>query len=98
MTNEQEQAFLVVAKQYEELKDQLTVKSDELQELLRGLNLGEYVQDPETGLVYKIVKPTGRFVYYNDREYIRTAKADERAGSLSKKEAEEAGFTLPKKA
>lgn len=98
MTNAQEQAFLVLAKEYEELKDKLTEKSDNLQSFLRDLNLGEYVQDPETTIVYKIVKPTGRFVYYNDREYIRTAKPDERSGTLSKKEAEEAGFALPKKA
>lgn len=98
MTNEQEQAFLVLAKEYEELKDQLSERSENLQNFLLGLNLGEYVQDPETGIVYKIVKPTGRFVYYNDREYVRTSKPDERSGTLSKKEAEEAGFTLPKKA
>ena len=97
MNNDQENIFLTLVKEQERLKDLLSTNNEELQNFLKDLTLGEYVQDPETCLVYKIVKPTGRFVYYNDRDYVRTAKATERAGTLSKKEAEEAGFTLLKK-
>lgn len=93
-----ELTFLSHAKYYEEL----SAKMDEVRESLRlsmeDLGVNTYVQDIETGLVYKVVKPTGTYMYYRDIDYKRTAKADERSGTLSKKEAEEAGFTVLKKA
>lgn len=92
-----ELTFLHTAKYYEELQEQINKVREELNAALLDLGLGTYVQDPETGLVYKIVKPNGTFMYYKDIDYTRTAKATERAGTLSKKEAEEAGFTVLKK-
>lgn len=49
----------------------------------------------EDGVVYQIVKPAGRFVEYRDIGFIRTKREGERAGSLSVKKAEEAGFKVP---
>ena len=72
------------------LKDQL-VKEMEL------VGVGSYVQDPLSLLVHRIVEPKGAFIYYPRISYVRTAKPEERSGTLSKKEAQEAGFTLASK-
>lgn len=93
-----EATFLENAKKYEALQEQLNQVRESLVTSMTDLGLGTYVQDLESGLVYKVTKPTGTFMYYRDIDYVRTAKATERAGTLSKKEAEEAGFTVLKKA
>jgi hypothetical protein len=41
-----------------------------------------------------VVKPKGTFTYFKDLDYVRTAQEGERAGTLSKKEAESLGFAL----
>lgn len=86
--------FLEAAKSVESLKDQLESAYEKLNASMSELGLDTYVQDPETKLVYKIVKPKGTFTYYRDIDYVRTAKEGERAGTLSKKEAEEKGYSL----
>jgi len=48
----------------------------------------------DDGIVYQIVKPSGTFITYKDLNFIRTKRADERAGSLSVKKAQEAGFQV----
>lgn len=62
----------------------------------------KFVQDPETKVVYKIVKPKGTFIPYHEIGYVRTRKSLEEKGDLSMTDAEEAGFDLgelgPKKA
>lgn len=88
--------FLELAKKSEELSEELGKVREELTTTMLELGLDSYVQDPETLLTYKIVKPNGTFMYYRDVDYKRTAKEGERAGTLSKKEAEEAGFVLKK--
>jgi len=89
--------FLENAKKYEELQEQLFAVRDALNASMVDLGIGTYVQDADSGLVYKITKPSGTFVHFKDIDYTRTAKATERAGTLSKKEAEEAGFAILKK-
>jgi hypothetical protein len=68
----------------------------DLEVAMKDLGLETFVQDPTTLLVYQIVKPNGNFVYYRDIDYIRTKKTEEKAGSLSAKKAQEAGFVLAK--
>lgn len=89
--------FFELVKKYEHLKEEMDAVRTDLQSVMLDLGIGSYLQDTDDSTVYKIVKPTGTFMYYRDIDYVRTAKGSERAGSLSKKEAEEAGFTLPKK-
>ena len=86
--------FLEAVKMVEGLKDALEVAYQQLNTAMTDLGVDAYVQDPETKLVYKIVKPKGTFTYYRDIDYVRTAKEGERAGTLSKKEAEEKGYSL----
>jgi hypothetical protein len=90
------QKFLDIAKYYEQLKEKMDEVREDLVKAMGELGVGTYAQDSETNVVYKIVKPTGTFVYYKDLDYVRTALEGERAGSLSKKEAEEQGFVLKK--
>lgn len=89
-----ESNFLEASKMVENLKDALEVAYNQLNAAMSDLGLDAYLQDPETKLVYKIVKPKGTFTYYRDIDYVRTAKEGERAGTLSKKEAQEKGFNL----
>lgn len=93
---EKEQKFLELAKKYEALQDQMELVREELFSSMRELGVGTYVQDPETMAVHKITKPTGTFTYFRDVDYVRTALEGEARGSLSKKEAQEKGFTLSK--
>lgn len=89
--------FLELAKYFEELKDKLSETGEQLNAVMKDLGIDTYVQDPETLIVYKVIKPTGTFVEYREIGYKRTAKEGERGGTvLAKKEAEEAGFILKK--
>jgi hypothetical protein len=91
---EQQVNFLKVAKEYEALKEQMSKAGEVLTEALKALPLNSYLQDPETGLVYKVVIPTGTFIAYKAIDYVRTKKAEERQGSLAAKEAQAAGFVI----
>lgn len=90
-----EQRLIEAAKSYEEKIEALNAAREELTSALTEMGVDKYAQDPETKVVYKVIKPTGTFTYYRDIDYKRTAKEGERGGTvLSKKEAQEAGFTL----
>ncbi len=94
MQNLKESKFLELAKQYEDLKEKFNEVRTQLDSVMLDLGVGTVLQDAETLTVYKISKPTGRFVYYYDLDFVRTAQEGERAGTLSKKEAESLGFVL----
>lgn len=94
MNDNEKAIFLNLANEYEEIEEKMSSLAEELQNFLKAFPVGTYVQDPITNLVYKVVKPNGKFVYYKEIDYVRTAKLGERSGSLSKKEAEAAGFNL----
>lgn len=89
-------AFLAKVKEYEAMKDKYLELKEELTGLMNTIPVGTLFQDQETSLVYKITVPDGKYMYFDKIDYVRTKKADERQGSLSKKEAEEAGFILSK--
>jgi hypothetical protein len=91
--------FLELAKKSEKLQEELTKLNEELQIEMKTLAVGQYVQDPETLAVYKIIVPTGTFVSFKPLDYKRTNIEGEKGGGpsvLAKKEAEEAGFVLKK--
>jgi hypothetical protein len=48
----------------------------------------------DDGTVFKIVKPAGTFISYKDLNYVRTKRPEEKRGSLSAKEAQDAGYTV----
>lgn len=90
-----EQTFLELAKKTEKLHDELKVLYKELKISMEALDVGTYLQDPETMAVYKIIEPTGTYVEFRNIDYKRTSLDGEKGGNvLSKKEAQEVGFTL----
>lgn len=69
--------------------EQYYAKLDEtLAALKEAVGVGGYFQ-AEDGIVYKLVEPEGHFVKYRKLSYVRTKREGERAGTLSKKEADE---------
>lgn len=58
------------------------------------IGIDSYFQDAD-GTVYKTVKPSGTFVQYLDYSIDHTRRETEAKGSLSMKEAQQAGFELP---
>lgn len=95
MTDAQ-QKFLEISKRYETLKEEMKALKPTLQELMTEIGVDSIFQDPETMLVYKIEVPKGTFISFDPISYVRTKKVGEDKGSLSKKDAEAAGFTLTK--
>lgn len=93
ITDEQKK-FIEISKQYEALKEQMKEIKPQLDELLTKIGIGTFFQDPETKLVYRVSVPNGRFVYFDTIGYDRTKKETETKGSLSKKDAEGAGFEI----
>lgn len=91
---DKENSFLEAAKTVEKMKEDMENAYERLNTTMKELGIDTYVQDPETNLVYKITKPKGKFITFSDIDYVRTAKEGERAGTLSKKEATEKGFSL----
>jgi hypothetical protein len=90
--------FLELTKKEKRLEEELSAVREELLLVMKELKENSYIQDPETLVVYKIYKPSGTFVYFRDLDYKHTQIGDKKGGvTLSKKEAEEAGFTLGKK-
>jgi hypothetical protein len=88
--------FLELSKRYEALTEEMKQVKLEMQETMAEIKVGTFLQDPETMLVYQIVVPKGKYMYFDTIDYIRTKKSDEKMGELSMKKAEEAGFVLSK--
>lgn len=95
MTDAQKK-FLEIAKRVEILKEEMKALTPTLEELMLEIKPGTMFQDEETGLVYKIEVPSGTFITFKKVDYVRTKKAGETKGSLSKSDAEAAGFVLSK--
>ena len=92
--NELETKFIELAEKYEDLKEQMKKLKPEMNELLKQIGVGKYFQNPKNMVVYKVEKPRGTFVNFEDISFCRTKKAGEARGDLSVKEANEAGFVL----
>ncbi len=85
--------FVELEKQKEEFKKLLTELDEVNQAVADEIGIGNYFQDDE-GVVYKIVVPSGRWVKFESISYVRTKREGEDKGTLSVKEAKEAGFEV----
>lgn len=92
--NEISRELVKQIKKLEELKELYKTQSDVVEGLMAKVELDSMFQDEETRLVFKVQKAKGRFISFPDREYVRTKKPTEKTATLSKKEAEENGFTV----
>lgn len=89
MTDAQKR-FVEIEKQRKQLLDNFDAA---LQAVAEEVKPGNYFQDDEK-VVYKIVIPPGRWVKFDAVSYVRTKRGDETKGTLSVKEATEAGFEI----
>lgn len=89
--------FVELERKKEEVKKYFDELSAATAALVKETGVGSYFQD-EQGIVYKVVVPDGKFVSFDKFGVIRTKRPHERAGDLSMKEAEAAGYRLPDRA
>jgi hypothetical protein len=85
--------FLLLVKEAEERLKELKQARRKLDDCMRMMPLGFMFQDPEDKVVYQIIAPSGTFIEFKNIDYIRTRKEGEKAGTLSMKAAQEAGFS-----
>jgi hypothetical protein len=88
------EAFIALAKEKETLVEALKIVNEGLEKIMGMLGEGKMVQDPETKVVYQVVKPKGTFVAFKEIDYVRTRRTLEERGDLSMEKAIEAGFDL----
>ncbi len=93
---ETQKKFVELERKKEEIKKYFDELSEATKALAGEIGIGSYFQDDQ-GIVYKVVVPEGKFVYFEPISYVRTKRPHEKRGDLSMKEAEAAGFTLPSK-
>jgi hypothetical protein len=94
MNEERNTRFFALVKKYEELQKQADSARELVKMEMELFKIGDMVQAPVDGVVYKIVVPTGTYIEFRKIDYQRTRKEGETKGSLSMKEAKEAGFVL----
>jgi len=90
MTDAQEK-FVKLERQRAAYKVLMEELEEATQKIADENGIGSYFQDDE-GVVYKVVVPSGRWVMFDTISYVRTRRGEESKGSLSVKEAKEAGF------
>jgi hypothetical protein len=91
---EAQKKFVELERKKEEVKkffDELAVATEAV---VKEIGVNGFFQD-EQGIVYKVVIPEGKFVYFEKFSYVRTRRPHEKRGDLSMKEAEAAGYKLP---
>jgi len=76
--------------EYKRLLDELKLVTEAV---AKEVGINGFFQDEE-GTVYKIVVPGGKWIPFEAISYVRTKREGEKTGSLSIKEAKEAGFEI----
>jgi hypothetical protein len=87
--------FVELEKKKAEVKKFYEELSAATEAVVAEIGVDKYFTDEE-GTVYKTVVPEGRFVTFDRYGIDRTKRPGEARGTLSLKEAEAAGFTVPK--
>lgn len=88
------QRFIELSKAYEKLKESMKEVKAEMVAAMQEIGVGNHFQDPEDGTVFQIVEPIGTFVSFDRIGYERTKREGEVKGSMSKKKAEELGYSV----
>ena len=86
--------FIALDREYPKIREWLDTYREAKRAVFAELGCDQYFQDDE-GIVYKTEEIEGKFVYFDPVEIKRTKRDGETRGSLSVKEATEAGFTVP---
>ena len=85
--------FVELEKKKEEVKKYFEELNNAMVDVINEVGF-EGMFQTEDGIVYKMVQPEGKFVAFDKYGYVRTKRPGEFKGTLSKKEAEAAGFKL----
>jgi hypothetical protein len=93
MTDAQKR-FVELERQKDAIKKYFDDLNAACEAVSKEVGINGFFQDDQ-GIVYKVVIPEGKFVYFEKISYVRTRRANEKRGDLSMKEAEGAGFKLP---
>lgn len=91
---EAQKKLIELDKKKEEVKKFFDDYNAAIEAVVAESGVGHFFQD-EDGTVYKTIVPEGKFVHFQKYDVNRTRRAGEVKGSLSMKEAVEAGFFLP---
>ncbi len=86
--------FVELERKKEEVKKFFDELNAACVEVSKEVGINGYFQD-DAGIVYKVVIPDGKFVYFEHISYVRTRRPHETRGDLSMKEAANAGFKVP---
>lgn len=95
---ENQKRFVSLEKQKEQIKAFFESLSEAVAAVEKEVGVGGFFQDEE-GTVYKIVEPDGKYVPFEKLSYLRTRRLTEERSPLplALKEAEAAGYNVPKK-
>jgi hypothetical protein len=85
--------FVELERKKEEVKKYFEELNVATEAVSKEVGINGFFQDDQ-GIVYKVVIPDGKFVYFEKISYVRTRRSHEKRGDLSMKEAEEAGYKL----
>jgi hypothetical protein len=86
--------FLELERKKEEVKRYFDELAEATEAVVKQIGVDAYFQDPADNTVFKMVIPEGRYVHFERFSYVRTKRQDEKRGTLSMKEAKEAGFDV----
>jgi hypothetical protein len=86
--------FVELERKKEEVKKFFDELNTAVEAVSKEVGINGMFQDDQ-GIVYKVVVPEGKFVYFEKISYVRTRRPNEKRGDLSMKEAEAAGYQLP---
>jgi len=90
---EAQKKFVELERKKEEVKKYFDQLNEAVVAVSKEIGINGYFQDDQ-GIVYKVVVPDGKFVYFEHISYIRTRRPHEKRGDLSMKEAETAGYKV----
>ena len=90
---EAQRKFVELERKKEDIKRYFDELNQACEAVSKEVGVNGFFQD-ELGIVYKVVVPEGKFVYFEKISYVRTRRPHEKRGDLSMKEAESAGFKL----
>jgi len=94
-TQQLHERIIMLAKEREVLAEKAKEVSKQLEEALLVAGVSDTMfQDPETKIVYQVIKPKGTFIAFKEIDYIRTRKSVDEKGDLSMEKAMAAGFDL----
>lgn len=93
---ETQKRFVELERKKEEVNKFFEELATATEAVAKETGVGSYFQD-EQGIVYKVVVPEGKFVHFEKLSCLRTRRPHEKAGTLSMKEAEAAGYRLPER-